>query len=59
VVILKVVAEIPDPAQGDTRVRPRPAPNASSTSVVAQAATAPATMDGQKTPAIAEPDERD
>lgn len=54
--ILKVVAETPEPAHGETMLRPRPAPNESSTRVIAQAATAPATMEGQDTPASDEPD---
>ena len=42
--ILKVVAETPEPDHGETMVRPRPVPKASKRSVSAQATTAPATI---------------
>ena len=47
---MKVVAETPDPAQGEMALRPRPVPKASSTRVIAHAVTAPAMMEGHETP---------
>ena len=49
--ILKVVAETPEPAQGDTTDNPSPVPKASRTSVSAQLTTAPAATAGHDTPA--------
>src|SRR4051812_9580440 len=57
VVILKVVAETPAADHGETTERPKPVPKASSTSVSAQATTAPATMAGQDTPASDDSDD--
>src|ERR1700712_214214 len=49
--ILNVVAETPEPAQGETTESPRPVPNASSSSVNARLTTAPAATAAQETPA--------
>jgi hypothetical protein len=46
---LNVVAETPEPAQGETAEKPMPAPNASNMRVKAAAATAPAAMAAQDT----------
>jgi hypothetical protein len=50
--ILNVVAETPDPPQGDTTAKPIPAPNDNSTSVIASEAAAPADTAAQETPDI-------
>lgn len=49
-VILKVVADTPEPDHGDTMVNPKPVPKASRSKVIAQATMAPAAMAGHETP---------
>lgn len=50
--ILNVVAETPDPPQGDTTAKPIPAPNDKRTNVIASEAAAPADTAAQETPDI-------
>src|SRR5712672_589700 len=50
--ILKVVTDTPESAHGEIDERPRPAPNATSRSVKAAAATAPPAIAGHETPDV-------